>query len=56
MDIQTMRIFQTIAKEGSFSAAAHTLNYAQSNISVKIQQLETAMKSTLFIAITEVYH
>lgn len=48
MDIQTMRIFQTVAKEGSFSAAAHTLNYAQSNISVKIQQLETAMKSTLF--------
>lgn len=48
MDIQTMRIFQTVAKAGSFSAAAHELNYAQSNISVKIQQLETDMESALF--------
>lgn len=48
MDIQTMRIFQTVAKEGSFSAAAHQLNYAQSNISIKIQQLEADMHSALF--------
>lgn len=48
MDIQTIRIFQTVAKEGSFSAAAHQLNYAQSNISIKIQQLEADMHSALF--------
>lgn len=48
MDIQTMRIFQEVAKKGSFSAAAHELNYAQSNISLKMQQLETDMQSTLF--------
>lgn len=48
MDIQTMRIFQTVAKEGSFSAAAHQLNYAQSNISIKMQQLEADMQSSLF--------
>lgn len=48
MDIQTMRIFQTVAKEGSFSAAAHHLNYAQSNISIKMQQLETDLQSSLF--------
>lgn len=48
MDIQTMRIFQTVAKEGSFSAAAHQLNYAQSNISIKIQQLEADMHFALF--------
>ncbi|NCB94257.1 MAG: LysR family transcriptional regulator [Clostridia bacterium] len=48
MDIQTMRIFQTVAKEGSFSAAAHQLNYAQSNISIKMQQLESDMHSALF--------
>lgn len=48
MDIQSMRIFQTVAKTGSFSAAAHELNYAQSNIPVKIQQLEADLKTTLF--------
>ena len=48
MDIQTMRIFQMVAKTGSFSAAANELNYAQSNISIKMQQLESDMKSTLF--------
>ena len=40
MDIQTMRIFQEVAKKGSFSAAVHELNYAQSNISLKMQQLD----------------
>lgn len=48
MDIQTMRIFQAVAKAGSFSAAANALNYAQSNISVKMQQLEADMQSFLF--------
>lgn len=48
MDIQTMRIFQKVAKEGSFSAAAHQLNYAQSNISIKMQQLESDMQAALF--------
>ncbi len=32
MDLHTMTIFQTVAKSGSFSAAAQELNYAQSNI------------------------
>ncbi len=48
MDLQTMRIFQSVAKCGSFSAAAHELNYAQSNISTKMQQLESELKTTLF--------
>jgi len=48
MDLQTMRIFQSVAKCGSFSAAAHELNYAQSNISTKIQQLEGELNTTLF--------
>lgn len=49
MDLQTMRIFQSVAKCGSFSAAAHELNYAQSNISTKMQQLESELKTTLFL-------
>lgn len=48
MDLQTMKIFHTVAKEGSFSAASHKLNYAQSNISIKMQQLESDMQSPLF--------
>lgn len=48
MDIQTLMFFKTVAKCGSFSAASHELNYAQSNISTKIQQLESDMQTTLF--------
>ena len=48
MDIQTLIFFKTVAKCGSFSAASHELRYAQSNISTKIQQLESDMQTTLF--------
>ena len=48
MDLQTMKIFHTVAKEVSFSAASHKLNYALSNISIKMQQLESDMQSPLF--------
>ncbi|MDO5294467.1 MAG: LysR family transcriptional regulator [bacterium] len=48
MDIQTMKLFQTVAKQGSFSAAAEELNYSQSNVSIKMQQLENSMQSPLF--------
>lgn len=48
MDIHSLRIFKAIADGGSFSAAAHQLNYAQSNISTRIQQLEEELHCTLF--------
>lgn len=48
MDIQSLVFFKAVAKAGSFSAAAHELQYAQSNISTKIQQLETGLQTTLF--------
>ncbi len=48
MDLHTMKIFQAVAKSGSFSAAALELNYAQSNISTKIQKLEHELQTTLF--------
>ncbi|MED3960872.1 LysR family transcriptional regulator [Niallia taxi] len=48
MDLRTLKIFQTIAKQGSLSNAARELNYAQSNITMKIQQLEEELQVTLF--------
>lgn len=48
MDLHTLKIFQTVAKLGSISQAARELQYAQSNITMKIQQLETDLKTTLF--------
>lgn len=40
MDITLLRYFYTVAKEGSFMAAAEKLDYAQSNLSMRIKQLE----------------
>lgn len=48
IDIQELKFFQTTAKCGSFLAASHELNYAQSNISTKIQQLEHKLNTPLF--------
>jgi DNA-binding transcriptional LysR family regulator len=48
MDLHTLKIFQTVAKLGSISQAARELQYAQSNITMKIQQLETELQTTLF--------
>lgn len=48
MDLQSLRYFRIVAKEGSFSQAAQKLNYAQSNLSTKIRQLEQELKTPLF--------
>lgn len=48
MDLQELMVFQTVAKTGSISQAARELNYAQSNISTKIKQLEDHFQTTLF--------
>lgn len=48
MDLQALKIFQAVAKRGSFSGAARELNYAQSNITTKIQQLESQLQTVLF--------
>ncbi|HWO97443.1 MAG TPA: LysR family transcriptional regulator [Bacillus sp. (in: firmicutes)] len=48
MDLHTLKIFQTVARLGSISQAARELKYAQSNITMKIQQLETDLQTTLF--------
>ncbi|MEC2331823.1 MULTISPECIES: LysR family transcriptional regulator [Bacillus subtilis group] len=48
MNIQLLQVFLTTAREGSISKAAQTLNYAQSNVTNKIQQLEKDLQTTLF--------
>jgi DNA-binding transcriptional LysR family regulator len=48
MDLQALKIFQVVAETGSISKAARELNYAQSNISTKIQQLEAYLQTSLF--------
>lgn len=48
MDIQLLHVFLTTAQEGSISKAAQKLNYAQSNVTNKIQQLEKDLKTQLF--------
>lgn len=48
MNINDLTIFRTVVQTGSFSKAAATLNYTQSNISMKIQNLESMYNTTLF--------
>lgn len=48
MDIQALRVFQTVARMGSITRAAQELNYAQSNVTTKIQQLEQTFQTSLF--------
>lgn len=48
MDLQALRFFRAVAELGSISSAARELNYAQSNLTAKIQQLETELQTTLF--------
>ena len=48
MDLQTLRFFIAAADTGSFSDAAQALNYAQSNLSHRIRQLEEELGEKLF--------
>jgi DNA-binding transcriptional LysR family regulator len=40
MDISRLKVFLTVVDQGSISKAADSLNYAQSNITARIKQLE----------------
>ncbi|UUZ85837.1 LysR family transcriptional regulator [Paenibacillus sp. P26] len=48
MDIRDMQIFLAVANEGSITKAAEKLEYVQSSISIRIQQLENELKTELF--------
>lgn len=49
MEINDLKIFQTVAYEKSISKAALKLGYAQSNITMRIKHLENRLNTTLFI-------
>lgn len=48
MDLQALRFFQAVAKAGSISKAAKEINYAQSHLTAKLQQLESELQTKLF--------
>jgi DNA-binding transcriptional LysR family regulator len=48
MDIRHLRTFREIVEQSSFQKAADSLQYAQSTITLHIQQLETTLGITLF--------
>lgn len=49
MDSADLRIFQAVAREGSITKAAQKLGYVQSNVTARVQQLESDLGSALFI-------
>lgn len=48
MDIGLLKVFRAVAEEGSISKAAQSLNYVQSNVTARIQQLEQELRTPLF--------
>jgi len=48
MDLQTLQFFRAVARSGSISKAARELNYAQSNLTTRIRQLESELHARLF--------
>ncbi|OXM82312.1 LysR family transcriptional regulator [Paenibacillus rigui] len=48
MESTDLRVFQMVAREGSITRAALRLGYVQSNVTARIQQLETELGTTLF--------
>lgn len=49
MDLTQLRYFQAIAQSGSMSAAARVLRVSQPSLTVAVQNLETELKTTLFL-------
>ncbi len=48
MDINAFKVFLTVATTGSVTKAAERLNYVQSNVTARIQQLEKELGKPLF--------
>lgn len=48
MDIRHLRTFREIVEQGSFQKAADTLQYAQSTVTLHVQQLESTLGVILF--------
>jgi len=48
MEFKDLEIFQMVAEKGTITAAAKELSYVQSNITSRIQKLESELKTPLF--------
>lgn len=48
MESSDLKIFQAVAREGSITKAAQVLNYVQSNVTARIQSLESELGLPLF--------
>lgn len=48
MDIKDLLVFTTVAEEKNISKAAKSLSYVQSNVTMRIQQLEAELGTQLF--------
>lgn len=48
MESSDLRVFQAVAREGSITRAASRLGYVQSNVTARIQQLESELGTVLF--------
>ncbi|MBY0596386.1 LysR family transcriptional regulator [Bacillus bingmayongensis] len=48
MDIKDLTVFSEVAKQGNISHAAQNLNYVQSNVTMRIKQLENELGVPLF--------
>lgn len=48
MESGDLKVFQAVAREGSITKAAQALNYVQSNVTNRIQQLESQLATQLF--------
>lgn len=48
MEIRDLRIFLSVAQNGSISKAAQELHYVQSNVTARIKHLEERLDTTLF--------
>ena len=48
VELKDLEIFQMVAQKGTITEAAKELNYVQSNITARIQKLETELNTPLF--------
>ncbi|WP_062108672.1 LysR family transcriptional regulator [Bacillus niameyensis] len=48
MELKDLEIFQIVAEKGTITEAAREFNYVQSNITSRIQKLETELNTALF--------
>src|SRR5699024_10792333 len=48
MEFKDLEIFQVVAQKGTITEAAKELSYVQSNITSRIQKLETELSTALF--------